>query len=83
MLVAVVAIYIKCHSRAAYLDRCIRSIKRCVAGHGPIVLLNDGVARPHLDRLLELHTGLDIRNSLKVTDPPADSVALDDPINFS
>ena len=79
MLVAVVAIYIKCHSRAAYLDRCIRSIKRCVAGHGPIVLLNDGVARPHLDRLLELHPGLDVRNSLKVTNPPADSAALDGP----
>lgn len=79
MLAAVVAIYIKCHSRAAYLDRCIRSIKRCVAGHGPIVLLNDGVARPHLDRLLALHPGLDIRNSLKVTDPPADPAALDGP----
>ncbi|MGQ0675222.1 MAG: hypothetical protein ACT4N4_03930 [Rhodospirillales bacterium] len=73
------AIYIKCHSRAAYLDRCIRSIKRNVAGHGPIVLLNDGVQRRCLDRLLTQHPGLEIRDSLKVTDPPADPAALEGP----
>lgn len=73
------AIYIKCHSRAAYLDRCIRSIKLNVAGHGSIVLLNDGIAGRYLDRLAGLHPDIQIRRSLKVTDPPADPAALDSP----
>jgi hypothetical protein len=79
MLPRVAVIYIKCHSRAAYLDRCIRSVKAKVAGHGPIVLLNDGIAGRYLDRLLSLHPGLDIRRSRKVTDPPADPAALEGP----
>ena len=64
--------YIKCHSRAAYIDRLIRSIKRHVAGHGPIVLLNDGVAEKYLNHLRTLHFGIQVRDSFKVTDPPAD-----------
>jgi hypothetical protein len=75
----VTAIYIKCHSRAAYVDRCVRSIKRCAAGHGPIVLLNDGIAGNHIDRLRALHPGIEVRNSLKLTDPPADPAALESP----
>lgn len=63
--------FVKGHSRAAYLDRCIRSIERNVLGHGPIVLLNDGLPRKYLDRLLVLHPALQVRNSFKVTDPPA------------
>ena len=76
---AVTAIYIKCHSRAAYLDRCIRSIKLNVARHGPIVLLNDGIADRYLDRLTGLHPDIQVRPSLKVTDPPADPAALESP----
>lgn len=79
ILGAMTAIYIKCHSRAAYLDRCIRSIKRCVNGHGPIVLLNDGVPRPYLDRLAELYPEIQVRHSPKVTDPPSDPAALESP----
>lgn len=75
----VTAIYIKCHSRAAYVDRCIRSIALNVAGHGPIVLLNDGIAARYLNRLTALHPGIQVRHSLKVTDPPADPAALEGP----
>lgn len=71
-----VTTYIKCHSRAAYLDRLIRSVKRHVAGHGPIMLLNDGIAAKYLDRLRTLHPDLAVRDSMKVTDPPGDSGAL-------
>jgi len=77
--VTATSIYIKCHSRAAYLDRCIRSIKRNVAGHGPIMLLNDGIAGRYLDRLTGQHPDIQVRHSLKVTAPPADPVALDGP----
>lgn len=73
------AIYIKCHSRAAYVDRCIRSIQLNVAGHGPIVLLNDGIAARYLHRLTALHPGIQVRHSLKVTDPPAGQADLESP----
>jgi hypothetical protein len=79
MLPRVVATYIKCHSRAAYLDRCIRALKAKVAGHGAVVLLNDGLAARYVDRLRALHPGLEVRDSPKLTDPPADPVALEGP----
>ena len=72
-------VYIKCYSRPAYLDRCIRSVKRMVSGYQAIVLLDDGLEDQHLARILELHPDVQVRRSLKVTCRDGGTAAPDDP----
>jgi tetratricopeptide (TPR) repeat protein len=59
-------IYIKCHSRLAQLDRCITSIKLKVSGFHSIIVLNDGIGSPYIDRIRKKHPDVEIRNSDKI-----------------
>ena len=73
-------VYIKCHSRPVYLDRCLTSLERCAPGYGQIILLNDGLEGACIDRLLERHPGIDVRNSPNVGRNPGEPRA--DPARF-
>lgn len=81
-------VYVKCFSRAAYLDRCLTSIERNLSGYGRIVLLNDGLPARYLDRILERYPGADVRQSRKVTEgapppsTPPEEQARFDPARF-
>ncbi len=56
-------IYIKSCNRAAYLDRCIRSIKKYVSGHGDVIVLDDGTEEKYLEKIAAGHPDVDIRRS--------------------
>ena len=56
-------VFIKCYSRALYLDRCLRSVKRHLPGHGPITLLDDGMAERFIARIAALHPDVTIAPS--------------------
>ena len=56
-------IYIKSCNRAAYLDRCIRSIEKYVSGHGEIIVLDDGTEEKYLQKIAADHGNVDIRRS--------------------
>ena len=60
-------IYIKCHSRLPQLDRCIQSIKKYVSGFENIVLLNDGIGDPYLEKIIQKHPDVEVRNSEKIS----------------
>jgi len=76
-------VYVKCFSRAAYLDRCLASIERNLTGYGRIILLNDGLPERYLRRILERHPGVEVRQSLKLTEPlPPPSAPLEERMRF-
>jgi hypothetical protein len=77
-------IYIKCSSRAYYLDRLLRSIEMHVTGFGKIVLLNDGIRREYLDKVLSRRSDIEERRSIKLLDPSgaARNPAVADPARF-
>jgi glycosyltransferase involved in cell wall biosynthesis len=66
---AMINVYVKCYTRAAYLDRCLTSIKRNLTGYERIILLDDGLPDRHLARILERHPDLDVRRSQKAVGP--------------
>lgn len=59
-------IYIKAFSRPFLIDRLLRSIKLHVANHGPLILINDGIAPEYVAKLVREHPELEVRNSPKV-----------------
>lgn len=73
-------VYIKCHSRPVYVDRCLTSLERCAPGYGRVIVLNDGLEDAHLERLLGRHRGVEVRNSPNVGRLPGE--ARTDPARF-
>lgn len=61
-------IYIKASSRPAYLDRCIRSIRRNLHGYQRIIVLNDGIAPHFMERILRQHRNIGVVDSPRVGD---------------
>jgi hypothetical protein len=59
-------IYVKMHSRPAWADRCLESLRRLVTGHAAVVVLNDGVGEPFLGRLRARHPEVAFRPSPKL-----------------
>lgn len=79
-----IEIYVKCSSRAYYLDRLIESICRHVTGFRRIVLLNDGIRPEYLGRILDRRPFIEERRSIKLLDPETASrnPAAADPARF-
>lgn len=73
-------VYIKCHSRPIYVDRCLTSLERCAPGSARVIVLNDGLEEVYADRLLSSHPDVVVRNSPNVGRRPGES--RDDPARF-
>ncbi len=63
-----IEIYIKCSSRAYYLDRLIESICKHITGFHRVVLLNDGIRHEYLNRIMDRWPFIEERKSIKLLD---------------
>jgi hypothetical protein len=64
-------VYVKANARAYFLDRCLRSVKQYVRGFDKLIVLNDGLIGPALQRLVALHPDVQFRRSNRIpTDRP-------------
>lgn len=64
-------IFIKCSSRPFYLDRLLHSIEMNCTGTQAVILLNDGIAARHVERLKRTHRGVEERRSGRLAANPA------------
>ena len=68
-------ILIKSFNRPYYLDRCLRSIERMVAGQTTVTVLDDGTPQKYLDKIRSIHPDIEIKKS---ADYPRKTRAVED-----